>query len=1398
LVHALLAAPSNEPSIARLNLERVLDQYDSALRADDDLFGSVLVAALNASKLDAASDLIGRKFGKAVRFELEFGDTGHPEVLLWQVVSRRRSKLRLSSRLREAGVVRSSAMRLVGVMPLLYAYNANDACETGQSPINIGDHGYVPGLAFSDNRPDYFLIPDAIFLINKGYEWLRHKFNVDDVAWDQRTPIGFWRGGTSGWPTDPALGWRSLPRIQLCKFGQTHPELIDAGISYAVQSATDEEIQAAGLMRPIVPMEAFNRYKYQIDIDGNTNSWPGLFQKLLSGSPVLKIKSRDGYRQWYYDQLKPWVNFVPVASDMSDLVEKILWLRSHDEEARTIGEAGKKLAHSLDYHGEIGRSSRTINAAFRYFAGNPEMSFRFGEQESDNRFLTAGWGCPGVDSVPAITSASRIVVPRPVARFDYDLSLEVSPLLKPPAAPAQELGVVVNEELVLKQELVERTIVKVNIPHELLEDCGDLDITLLCPCAVAPASADRPSDDRVAGIAVHAVTLAAAEKGGATVPLAPLASLPPTEAVQPIYLLTHHGRVVGANAAGDLLQLDPTQRERRRFLDVGDLGDGQLIEFGVLAGFTVRRRQNTVCFERDGLFLCAELSGGLVADRSVAGPWETFVLVSAKTLERRSTTAVRTWTFGLDGAGVSLLHDGWWGAEGWGQWASQNGASLKIPIGGERQGDISLRLELMLPPRWEGRPRGLIFVRVNGEEVFAAFDNGPRIFTVRTPGSLWRRTDPAIVSLATDLLQNPARAGRSGDSRDLGVGLISCSVEPIDRAECADAAGLEPPADVKDSLDALPEDVRLVVWDLDETFWRGTLAEDGARFVADHKAIVIELASRGIVSSICSKNDIGDVRAALEPTGLLSYFVFPQIDWQPKGPKLAKLVDRVQLRPSTILFIDDNPLNRNEAKHFVPDMQVVDERVIPFLLRHPRFKGRADMDLARLQQYRVLETRARGEANGGGDTAQFLRRSNIRVCIEHDIRSHVDRAVELINRTNQLNFTKRRLPEDTAEAARALLEIVDGCYIQAGLVRVEDNYGDYGFVGLYVFQQTVHPGTGLLHFCFSCRTLGMSIETWLYRKLGRPPIEIRGDVVSDILDERITIDWIHEVAASNGATGTEIDTARHGNRPAIMLRGGCELMPIGHYCTQLARRVIGEYAFNRDEIQVRVEHSIMLRHAIEGFSVEQLEAAKRLGFRTEDFQTRLFDDCDDESIWVLSFWADAIRNLYRHKSLGLLLPFDAFPAARPGVGDLTQCSAEDINPSFRSHWISAAVDELRENYECVGLSDEELFKQNVRAALSSIPSKARVFMLGANEQFRPSGQMEARHYPHQARMNEWCRDIVAEFSHVRFIEASEYIVDESELEDVNHFSRMVYFRIFEIIARDAATWRTRHLTCAPV
>jgi predicted enzyme involved in methoxymalonyl-ACP biosynthesis len=71
--------------------------------------------------------------------------------------------------------------------------------------------------------------------------------------------------------------------------------------------------------------------------------------------------------------------------------------------------------------------------------------------------------------------------------------------------------------------------------------------------------------------------------------------------------------------------------------------------------------------------------------------------------------------------------------------------------------------------------------------------------------------------------------------------------------------------------------------------------------------------------------------------------------------------------------------------------------------------------MTRLRQYKLLGQRKADRLAANGETAEFLCRCNIVIEIEHDITQHFDRAIELINRTNQLNFVKSRLPEDLAQ-----------------------------------------------------------------------------------------------------------------------------------------------------------------------------------------------------------------------------------------------------------------------------------------------------------------------------------------------------------------------------------------------
>ncbi len=201
--------------------------------------------------------------------------------------------------------------------------------------------------------------------------------------------------GNHDWRPSRSIHWRLLPRARLCQIGREHRGLINAGLTSVVQmpdAHAEDEVRASGLMADYLPITEFSKFRYQIDIDGNTSSWPGLFQKLLTGCPVLKVASPRGFRQWYYERLKPWINFVPVATDMSDLADKIAWLRDHDDAARAIGAQGQALVLSMDYEGELMRAGRTVTAALRHFACQSATELRFGLRGVESACLQDGGG----------------------------------------------------------------------------------------------------------------------------------------------------------------------------------------------------------------------------------------------------------------------------------------------------------------------------------------------------------------------------------------------------------------------------------------------------------------------------------------------------------------------------------------------------------------------------------------------------------------------------------------------------------------------------------------------------------------------------------------------------------------------------------------------------------------------------------------------------------------------------------------------------------------------------------------------------------------------------------------------------------------------------------------------
>ena len=225
--------------------------------------------------------------------------------------------------------------------------------------FEIGDTGSLDQVSFNSSDPRACLILDHQFAASNGYANFRSLCNSTMVDWNARIPKIFWRGSTTGiraylppGPGEPDdLNW--LPRLRLCRAVQSERlrDLCDVGVSAIVQIQEPyliERIKQSGLMKDRTARDHFMRYRGAFDIDGNANAWSGLFCSLLGASCVLKIGSSRGFRQWYYPDLQPWIHFIPVKPDLSDLEDAVRWFASHDMQAREIAAHGRELAVSID------------------------------------------------------------------------------------------------------------------------------------------------------------------------------------------------------------------------------------------------------------------------------------------------------------------------------------------------------------------------------------------------------------------------------------------------------------------------------------------------------------------------------------------------------------------------------------------------------------------------------------------------------------------------------------------------------------------------------------------------------------------------------------------------------------------------------------------------------------------------------------------------------------------------------------------------------------------------------------------------------------------------------------------------------------------------------------------
>eukprot|EP00794_Sanderia_malayensis_P018950 gene18950-20856_t len=145
--------------------------------------------------------------------------------------------------------------------------------------------------------------------------------------WKEKIPKALWRGRDS-----------RQERLDLVIMGRKKPDLYDVALSNFFFFTYDEKKYGP---KNSMSFFSFFDYKYQLNIDGTVAAYRMPY--LLAGD-ALVFKQDSGYYEHFYTDLKPWVHYIPFKRNLSDLEERLLWAKTHDNEAKQIALAGQAFA----------------------------------------------------------------------------------------------------------------------------------------------------------------------------------------------------------------------------------------------------------------------------------------------------------------------------------------------------------------------------------------------------------------------------------------------------------------------------------------------------------------------------------------------------------------------------------------------------------------------------------------------------------------------------------------------------------------------------------------------------------------------------------------------------------------------------------------------------------------------------------------------------------------------------------------------------------------------------------------------------------------------------------------------------------------------------------------------
>lgn len=281
--------------------------------------------------------------------------------------------------------------------------------------------------------------------------------------------------------------------------------------------------------------------------------------------------------------------------------------------------------------------------------------------------------------------------------------------------------------------------------------------------------------------------------------------------------------------------------------------------------------------------------------------------------------------------------------------------------------------------------------------------------------------------------------------------------------------------------------LKVIAVDCDNTLWAGVVGEVGYANVDIRESnlflqeFLIKKHKDGFLIALVSKNNEQEVWDVFDkhPSMLLKKEMLStwQINWQPKSESLAAIAEDLNISKSSILFIDDSPVECLEVLSNAPEVFVLryidDLELLECIFFHiwclDKWKV-TDEDRVRNLKYR--QERSRKKLKDTYKTSNslhaYLKKLELKVSFNLIKEQDIDRVSQLTFRTNQFNASsKRRTPQEI----RNLYLEDKMCWV----VEAQDNYGHYGLIGIAI-TQIVNSALQIDTLLLSCRALGRGIE----------------------------------------------------------------------------------------------------------------------------------------------------------------------------------------------------------------------------------------------------------------------------------------------------------------------------------